>query len=358
MNRLRMWRRGGEIIDWMKRERIDAIINAGFNDLASLRVMTWASRRMPVLMLNDSNVHRDSAAGLKLAVKKAYIGWILSKLTALMPNGTNGVKYYQRYPGGAGKPTFFLPCDANYDAIASVTDEDIRRCREKHGLREDRRYLVFCGRFDPVKRIDLLVDAFASIAADRPDWDLILAGDGELMSEITSRIPDDLRHRFVLTGFLDGAKEVTAVYRCAEALVLASAFEAWAAVIPESMATGCAIVSSHVVGATADLIEEDVNGYTFRSGDGADLAEKLLRITDDANIDRLRRGSADVLRRWRERSDPVDGVRRALEFSGLLAPASGVKPTGDPYEDWKPDVQEGVNALAQRERRGVERGPA
>ena len=189
-----------------------------------------------------------------------------------------------------------------------------------------------------------MVDAFSEIADQRPGWGVVFVGGGDLLAETRARVPDHLRGRVVFTGFVDGSENVAALYKACEIHVLPSTYEPWAAVIPEAGSAGLAIVSSHVVGAAAECVENGVNGYRFTSGDAGDLAEKLLLATAEGATEKLRAGTVDVIRAWRQRCDPVDGVRRMLEFSGLLEPASGTRPTGDPEVDWKPDVDAGVNA--------------
>ena len=353
LNILKQWGRGGEIIQYLARHEIDAVIITGYNDLGLMRIIRWCKARgIPRFMFNDSNVFGDRARGLAKAFKKVYVPWILRSLTGLMPCGTRGVEYFAPYGGGA-LPTFYMPHEPNYPAIAAVDEATVREAKEHHGFRPDLRYINYCARMATVKRPDLLVHAFEAIADERPDWGVCFVGAGDLLEPTKALVPDHLRDRVIFTGFVDGSESVAALYKACEIHVLPSDYEPWAAVIPESCAAGLAIVSSDVVGAAAECVRDDVNGFNFRHGDADDLADKLRRATDPAHIDRYRRGTADVLRAWRQRGDPVDAVRRMLEFTGLLSPASGTKPTGDPEKDWKVDVEAGVNAFA-----AVSAGPA
>src|SRR5690606_22911919 len=101
------------------------------------------------------------------------------KLTGLMPCGTYGQQYFDRY-GGAEKPTFFVPHEPDYARIFAVTDEQKDAVRAKYGVRAGRRYFVYSGRLAPVKRVDTLIDAFVQIAGERSEWDLLIIGDGDL----------------------------------------------------------------------------------------------------------------------------------------------------------------------------------
>lgn len=343
---LKNWKRGVEIIDRLERFAPDAVIMTGYNDLGLLRLLRWCKAdRIPVFMFSDSNAKADHASGPALLLKKLYVGWVIRSLTGLMPCGTRGVEFYNRY-GGTGKPAFYMPHEGNYELITGVTDEQVRAIRAKYGLREDRKYINDCARIVKVKRPDLMLEAFAKIADERPDWDLLMVGGGDLLEETKASVPEQLKDRVVFTGHVDGADKVAALYRASHMLCLPSSWEPWAAVLPEAAAARIAIVASDVVGAAAEMCKPGINGRMFRSGDAEDLASALLEVTDPAQIETFRDGSLEVLRDWRTRGDPVDGVRRALEFAGLLEPRRGEKPTGDPEIDSRADADAGVHALA------------
>lgn len=342
----RQWGRGGEIIGWLKSAEIDAVIITGYNDLGLLRVIRWCkSSGVPCFMFNDSNKFGDRARGPAKLFKKFYVPSVLGKLTGLMPCGTRGVEYYLPY-GSAGKPAFYMPHEPNYKLIMTLPDEPIAAMREKWGIDPNRRLINYCARMTGVKRPDLLVEAFAQIVDERSEWDLMFVGGGDLLEETRALVPERLQDRVMFTGFVDGPENVGALYKLADIHVLPSDYEPWAAVIPEACAAGLAVIASEVVGAAAELVKPGVNGDLFKKGDADDLARALRDVTDPSKIETYRRGSRDVLTEWRRRGDPIDGARRALEFSGILEPRSGVKPTGDPERDWRTDYEAGVHALA------------
>ena len=174
-----------------------------------------------------------------------------------------------------------------------------------------------------LKRVDLLIDAFASIAADRPEWDLVVLGDGTLKANLMARVPTELAKRVRWLGFIDNQELVSAIYRSCDMLVLPSDYEPWALVVNEAAAAGLAIVASDSVGAAAELVRTGVNGEIFLSGNLRDLSAKLTLVTDSAKIDRFKAGSNTVLAEWRSSADPVEGLRQALRTA--LEGRSGAK---------------------------------
>lgn len=348
-NFLRQWPRGGEIIRWMKRHDVDMVILSGYSAVSSARIIHWCrAKRLPLFMFNDSNVFGDRARGPAKVFKKLYVSWVVKQLTGLAPCSRRGIEFFQRYGFPAsGRPSFFMPHEPDYVAVATVTDGHVAAIRQKYGLRPDLKYINYCARMTRVKRPDLLVKAFEHIADQRPDWGVVFVGGGDLLDATKALVPDRLKDRVVFTGFVDGSANVVALYKACEIHVLPSDFEPWAAVVPEACAAGLAVIASEVVGAAAECIRDGVNGYTFKKGDANDLADKLLKVTATGETPRFRDGTRAVLHEWRQRCDPVDAVRRMAEFAGLLPPASGTRPVGDVAIDWKIDVQAGVNAFAR-----------
>jgi glycosyltransferase involved in cell wall biosynthesis len=177
--------------------------------------------------------------------------------------------------------------------------------------------LIFSGRLVPQKRVDLLIDAFASIAARRAGWDLLVVGDGVLGDDLRRRVPESLRSRIVWTGFLD--KDGPAVaYHAADVLVLPSDTEPWAVVVQEAMAAGLAVVASHVVGAAHDLVKDKWSGRIFSAGDLEQLESALLDVTADDAIDTYRDRARQALAEWRKQINPVAEIRRALTDAHAL----------------------------------------
>ena len=65
--------------------------------------------------------------------------------------------------------------------------------RPRPDLQDGRRHILFVGRLEPRNGCDLLVDAFAAIARERPDVDLLIAGDGPQRAELEARAGERVR---------------------------------------------------------------------------------------------------------------------------------------------------------------------
>jgi glycosyltransferase involved in cell wall biosynthesis len=318
---LREWRKGGRIIRWLKENDVRAVVVFGYNDPGRIRIIRWCHRHgVPCFLFGDSNIKGDVTSGSKAWLKRQIVGRVVRWCTGVMPCGTLGQAYFEKY-GARPEHVFFFPYEPDYDLANQVDDAQIAAARERFVLEPARRRIVYSGRLMPFKRVDLLLDAFVRIADRRPGWDLLVIGDGPERNTLRTHIPEHLAARVTWTGFLDDQKTITALYKTSDLLVLPSDFEPWAVVINEAAAAGLAITATDVVGAAAELVRDGVNGRLVPRGDLLGLETALLEITAPDRIDAAKSESAQVLNDWRQRGDPIAGLRRALEYSRVL-PAS------------------------------------
>src|SRR5262249_7303244 len=156
--------------------------------------------------------------------------------TGIMPMGRLGQQYYEKY-GARREKCYWVPYEPDYEHFARAGSEELEAFERRHGLDAGRRRLLYCGRLVEVKRVDLLLDAFAAVAGVRPEWDLVIAGDGPLRAGLEARVAAPVRGRVQWLGFLE-VDAMRLAYHAADVLVLPSSFEPWAVVVNEAMAAG------------------------------------------------------------------------------------------------------------------------
>jgi glycosyltransferase involved in cell wall biosynthesis len=317
-NALKEFKRGGAIIRWLKDHDIRVVVIFGYNDPGRLRIIRWCKKTgIPCFLFGDSNIHGDNIKGAKALAKRLIVGWVVRSCAGLLACGTLGREYFVKY-GAKPEQIFYFPYEPDYKLIEQLPAEAIKSARDRLKLDPSRKRLVYSGRLIGLKRVDLLVDAFNVIARERPNWDLVIVGDGPLKADLMARVPGDLSDRLTWAGFVDDQSAVSAIYRNCDILVLPSDFEPWALVINEAVCAGLAVVSSNVVGAAAELVRENVNGKLFQPGDLQTLIRVLSEVTVDGVSARFKAASPAVLADWRRRGDPVAGLLAAVKSVGVL----------------------------------------
>jgi glycosyltransferase involved in cell wall biosynthesis len=318
LNQGREWRKGGSILRWIAESQVRFVVLEGYNDLGRLRIL-WGCRRLgiPCFVFGDNNILADRLSLLKAAVKRPLVGLVVNCATGVFYCGRLGRDYFRRY-GAREERMFPFPYEPDYAAFENVPEALADAVRQRYQVQLGRRYLIYSGRFAAVKRVDLLLKAFCELAPQRPDWDLLLIGDGPLRQTLLEAVPDQIRRRIVCTGFISDSAAIAALYQLGDALVLPSDFEPWGVVVTEAAMASLALICSSVTGAGVELVRDGVNGRLFPAGDCGALRDAMLDVTKAENIDVMKSASLKVLAEWRRSSDPIDGLRASLRFAGTI----------------------------------------
>jgi glycosyltransferase involved in cell wall biosynthesis len=212
------------------------------------------------------------------------------------------------------------------DVEAFRPDQAARaRVRRAWGVGEHERVIGSLGRLDPEKRLDLLLDAFTTVAATRPEARLVVAGTGSrgawLEEEARRR---GLGARCLVLGHRADAEDV---HRGFDVFVQASDTEGSPYSLLEAMASGTPVVAT-AVGDAPSLLQGGVQGLLTPPGDAGALARAILATLDHPE-DARRRAAVARMRVCAERSVSarqervVERYRRLLEERrGVTAPSS------------------------------------
>jgi glycosyltransferase involved in cell wall biosynthesis len=313
------FRKAGRLIQYLKTQEVKAVIFCFYRYLSYLRVMDYCHRAgIPFWVNLDSNIRSEpQLSGLQSFVKKNLYHWWLERAAGVLSMGALGDQFFLKY-GADPERIYRVPYWPDFDAFTNCAEPDLERFQRKFGLDRQRRYILYSGRLVPEKRVDLLIDAFAAVAAERPDWDLLIAGHGPLSDELRRRVPEPLRPRVVWTGFLEGTENVLA-FHAAGILVLPSDKEPWALVVQEAMAAGLVVIASNIVGAAHELVEDRVSGRIFTAANLEQLTQAIRDVTDRAAFNQYKQRSHDALASYRQKVQPVNEVRRALRDAGVLS---------------------------------------
>lgn len=134
--------------------------------------------------------------------------------------------------------------------------------------------LVCVGRLCEQKGQLLLVDAFSRLAARGIDFELVLAGDGEMRTEIEEFIRQhSLESKVIITGWIS-SKQVREEILASRAMVLPSFAEGLPVVIMEAMALRRPVLTTYVAG-IPELVHPGENGWLFPAGDVDELIKAL-----------------------------------------------------------------------------------
>jgi glycosyltransferase involved in cell wall biosynthesis len=153
--------------------------------------------------------------------------------------------------------------------------------------------IVYVGRLEPYKNIDVLLRAAARLRPKFPEIALVVIGEGAdrpRLERLAGELGMDDRIRF--TGFIDEAEKNR---RMAEARVCVcpSAKEGWGLTVIESNAVGTPNVASDAPG-LRDSVRDGETGFLVPIGDEAGFAGRIETLLgDDAVAARMSRAALD-----------------------------------------------------------------
>ena len=152
-----------------------------------------------------------------------------------------------------------IPCGVDVELFRPL---DQKIARRKLGLK-DSKVVLYVGRLEPLKGVDILLRAVAQLEQGDPVKTLIVGGDLEEDPEVGRLkslsyelgISDQVR----FLGRLD-QQELPTYYNAADICVVPSYYESFGLVALESMACGTPVIASRV-GGLPTIVKDGFNGY-------------------------------------------------------------------------------------------------
>lgn len=184
--------------------------------------------------------------------------------------------------------------------------------------------VVAAGRLVPVKRFDFLVEAFAPVAAEHPDWQLRIYGKGEEHARLRDLIQGlGLSDHVFLMG---SAAPMEAEWVKGSIGVATSSFEPFGMTIVEAMRCGLPVVSTDCPFGPGEIIEDGVDGRLVPVADRRALSAALMQLVRD---DELRRRMGRAAMRNARRFAPVPVMEHAerLMDEAVAARRTGLRPS-------------------------------
>ena len=148
--------------------------------------------------------------------------------------------------------------------------------------------LLAMGRYDDQKHFDLLIDLWAQLAPEYPNWRLVIAGDGKLRPELTAQV-EHLGLKSV--ELMHPTHQVQELYRASSVYVMTSRYEGLPMVLIEAQQMGLPIVSFACPCGPRDVITDGEDGYLLEVGDHTGFIQALRRLMD-SEAERQRMGAA------------------------------------------------------------------
>lgn len=178
-----------------------------------------------------------------------------------------------------------------YDAFVVLTHEDAESWRgydnlhvipnmlsfepKEHSTCTEKR-VIAVGRLDFQKKFDRLIDIWALVTKECPDWRLDIFGQGPDKETLVKQI--QLLDLDKIITINPPTKQIGREYQKASVFVMTSTYEGLPMTLLEAISYGLPCVSYIFPCGPRDIIEDEKNGYIIEGGDKEKFAQKLVEL--------------------------------------------------------------------------------
>lgn len=256
----------------------DALLIFGWCFHSHLKVMRFFSGKIPIWFRGDSTLLDESKGfSVKKVIRRLFLRWVYSYVDLCFYVGKENKRYFEAH-SLKPKQLIFAPHAIDNERFQTITEAEAQLVSEwkiNLGIDSDEMVYLFCGKLESKKMPDFLVKSFLKLQNKKIH--LIIAGDGVMKEELILLAKKKSNIHFI--GFQNQTL-MPLVYRLCDVFILPSKGpgETWGLAINEAMACGKPVIASTACGATSDLIEQGINGWSIE----ADNEEGMLSVLEKA----------------------------------------------------------------------------
>jgi len=183
------------------------------------------------------------------------------------------------------------------------------------------KWITAVGRLVHQKGFDLLLQAFATLAGEFPEWNLVIWGTGperSKLEDMASRLGLHARVRFAGVSESPGGWVENS-----DIFVMSSRYEGWGNALAEALAAGIPSISFNCNWGPGELIQQSVNGLLVPPEDVDALTGKMRELMHDPELRRRLGSNARSIADSFSTSRVVDAWEKVMveALSSRTAPA-------------------------------------
>ena len=291
-----------------------ARVNAWRPDIVHITGWAWLSHVLamhaffkmgkPTLFRGDSHLLNTVRSGPQWWFKRNILKRVFSWPTGFLVVGAANRRYYETF---GVQPERLFACTHSIDVgrfaePAGRYEQEARLWRRELGISDDTCVLLFCGKFERIKRpVELMrtVQTMSNLRAV-----LVMVGGGELEDQLKAMVADD-PVRFRILPFQNQSR-MPIVYRLGDLFILPSASETWGLAVNEALACGRPVLVSDKVGCADDVVDPSC-GRVFRWSEPSSLLTAIRELAHSHEL-------AEMGRSGKRRAWHFDVARTEIEL--------------------------------------------
>lgn len=228
-----------------------------------------------VVFTEHGRFHPDSYSWRRRLINP-LLGWPTDSIVAISAATARALAHYEWFSAKA--------IEVIYNGMDAVRERgDPEQCRREFDIPTGNLVFGTIARFDPIKNIPMMIDAFDIVHRSNPASTLLLVGDGAERDRLEIQVKRlGLTDSVIFTGYRTDTSSLMSIM---DVYLLSSYSEGTSMVLLEAMSTGtCSIVTR--VGGNIEIIEHKSNGIVVESEDVNSLAAWMEQLAGDAELRR------------------------------------------------------------------------
>ena len=203
-----------------------------------------------------------------------YAAWFLKQFTALVaPTHITA----QRVAQHTHTPPLVISSGVDTHTFRPMAPNDL--LRQSLGIPSAAPLILYVGRLDREKNVDLVIRAAAGVMALKPAH-LLIVGDGTEYDNLVALSEQlGIMDRCHFSGFVKSTEKLADVYNLATVFVTACEVETQGMVLLEAAACGLPIVAVRS-GGIPEVVQDKVGGWLTPPGDVEHFSQKLLDLIE------------------------------------------------------------------------------
>jgi glycosyltransferase involved in cell wall biosynthesis len=277
----------------------DFIIVFGWRHYSHFSVLHYYHKKIPIIFRGDSTTLDDSLAfPFRSFFRYAFLKMIYSKVDYVLSPGSASDAYFIK--SGIQDANIIRAVHAvdnfRFSQFSQDDEQLLDALKDKLAITTHNIVFLFAGKFIAKKNPLFLIKAFSQIAIQQQNVRLVIVGNGileSLMRQQINNLVDSIKCRIHLFPFQD-QQSIKVFYRLANLYILPSKGpgETWGLSVNEALASGTPVLVSSQCGCAQDIIQDGINGYTFKSENIHDLEAKMMLCCNEKHLNQLAKNAA------------------------------------------------------------------
>lgn len=264
---------------------------------------------------SDSNQNLNTKKGIKRNIKDIFLRKLVKKADSILYIGTTNCEFWKFY-GASEKQLIEAKYAVDEKRFSPINKEQKSKFRQELNLPLDSLIFLFTGRLITRKNPVTLAKSFLNVGKSLNNVKLIIAGGGELESDLKKVIQNSNSTNIIYLGKIPPS-EINKLYGASDVFICPYEYEPWGLTINEAMSCGLPVVApiNGTCGAAVDLVHNLTNGIGLSEVTEKSIINSINFILENSHLlPEWQENSLHIIQDWKYKSS-VNGFILAAKKS-------------------------------------------